>query len=152
SPDGKWLYTTSQVAQPDWGWSNACKPEGRATEQLTRPEGAVIVVDVALARKKPENAVAARVPAACSPVRLAISPSGDRIYVTARNSNAVLAFDTAKLLSDAQHARVGMAPVGVAPVPVAVVDGGKRVVVGNSNRFAGSTAPETLTVVDVATM
>ena len=100
SRNGKWLYTTSQAALPDWNWPKACKPEapGIPDSIITRPEGAVIVIDVARARKDPAHAVVARVPAGCSPVRMAISPDGDRIYVTARNSNAVLAFDTAKLL------------------------------------------------------
>jgi DNA-binding beta-propeller fold protein YncE len=149
SPDGKWLYTTSQLALPAWNWPAACKQEGRpAGSPIVNPEGAVVVVDVALAAKDPAKSVAARIPAGCSPVRMAISPSGDRIYVTARNSNAVVAFDTAKLLTDADHARLGMAPVGSAPVPVAVVDGGRKVVAGNSNRFAGTTSGESLNVLD----
>lgn len=79
--------------------------------------------------------------AGCSPVRMAISPDGRRIYVTARNTNAVEAVDATKLFSDPDPARVGLAPVGEAPVPVAVIDGGKKVVAGNSNRFAGGDAP-----------
>ncbi len=98
----------------------------------------------------PANAVVARVPAGCSPVRMSISPKGDRIYVTARNSTALLEFDTSKLVSDGAHAMVGMAPVGDAPVPVMVVDGGKRLVVGNSNRFGGRGTPEYLAVLDAA--
>jgi DNA-binding beta-propeller fold protein YncE len=153
SPDGKWLYTTSQGALPDWNWPKACKTEGRGgSTELTRPEGAVIVINVARASTDPAHAVEARIPAACSPVRMAISPAGDRIYVTARNSDAVLAFDTAKLISDPEHARVGMVPVGTAPVPIAVVDGGKKVVAGNSDRFGGSDAPQTLTVIDATRM
>jgi DNA-binding beta-propeller fold protein YncE len=149
SPDGKWLYTTSQLAPPTWSWPAACKPEGQpAGSPIVNPEGAVVVVDVALAATDPAKSVAARIPAGCSPVRMAISPAGDRIYVTARNSNAVVAFDTAKLLSDSDHARLGMAPVGSAPVPVAVVDGGRKVVAGNSNRFAGTTSGESLNVLD----
>jgi DNA-binding beta-propeller fold protein YncE len=35
-------------------------------------------------------------------------------------------------------------------VPVAVIDGGRKVVVGNSNRFAESKEPQTLTVLDAA--
>jgi DNA-binding beta-propeller fold protein YncE len=89
-------------------------------------------------------------PRGCSAVRLAISPDGRRIYVTARNSNAVEVFDTTKLVSDPDHSRLGTAPVGEAPVPVAVIDGGKKVVVGNSNRFAGGNAPQTLSVLDAA--
>jgi DNA-binding beta-propeller fold protein YncE len=100
SPDGKWLYTTSQLAPPAWNWPAACKPEGSpAGSPIVNPEGAVIVVDVALAATNPAKSVAARIPAGCSPVRMAISPAGDRIYVTARNSNGVVAFDTAKLLT-----------------------------------------------------
>jgi DNA-binding beta-propeller fold protein YncE len=43
-----------------------------------------------------------------------------------------------------------MAPVGSAPVPVAVIDGGRKLVVGNSNRFAGGAEPQSLTVLDTA--
>jgi len=152
SPDGKWLYTTSQGANPDWGWPAACKPEGSRAPNAppSNPEGAVVVVDVARAKTDPAHAAVARVPAACSPVRMSISPKGDRIFVTARNSNAVLAFDTGKLVSDGDHAMVGIAPVGSAPVPVMLVDGGKKVVVGNSNRFAGGDAPQSLVVLDAA--
>ncbi len=153
SPDGKWLYTTSQAATPEWKWPIACKEEGTpAGSTLANPEGAVIVVDVARARTNPEAAVAARIPAGCSPVRMAISPRGDRIFVTARNSNAVLAFDTTRLVSDKEHARTGMVPVGEAPVPIAVIDGGRKVIVGNSNRFASPASPQSLTVLDAAKM
>ena len=74
---------------------------------ITNPEGAVIVIDVTLAKTDPAHAVAARVPAGCSPVRMTSSPKGDRIYVSARNNNAVLEFDTAKLVSDSAHSMVG---------------------------------------------
>lgn len=153
SLDGRWLYTTSEEAAPQWNWPKACKPEGpprSSPSQLVNPEGAVVVVDVARAKTDPANSVAGHIPAGCSAVRMAISPDGGRIYVTARNSNAVEAFDTSKLLSDPDHARIGTAPVGEAPVPVAVIDGGKKVAVGNSNRFAGGNAAQTLTVLDSA--
>lgn len=154
SPDGKWLYTTSQGALPDWNWPKACKPEGSGVPDsiITNPQGAVVVIDVARARTDPAHSVVARVPAGCSPVRMAISPAGDRIYVTARNNNAVLAFDTAKLLSGAGDAQVGIAPVGDAPVPIAVVDRGTKLVTGNSNRFAAGNSPESLVVLDAARM
>ena len=152
SPDNKWLYTTSQLAPPDWNWPKACKPEGTPVPDsvITNPEGAVVVIDVTRARTDPAHAVAARVPAGCSPVRMTSSPKGDRIYVTARNNNAVLAFDTAKLVSDGEHALVGISPVGNAPVPVMAVDQGRKIVVGNSNRFAGGDTPESLVVLDSA--
>lgn len=154
SPDGKWLYTTSEIALSEWHWPNACKPEGGdpAKSGITSPEGAVVVVDVARAKSDPAQAVVARVPAGCSPVRLAMSADGGRIYVTARNSDAVLAFDTAKLVSDGGHAKLGSVPVGPAPVPIAVIDHGRKLIVGNSNRFAGSNQPQSLTVLDAAKM
>lgn len=152
SPDNKWLYTTSEVALVDWNWPKVCKPEGRdpANLEITNPEGAVIVVDVQKARTDPAHSVAGRVPAGCSPVRLAISPDGGRLYVTARNSNAILAFDTTRLLSDVRNARLATVSVGAAPVPIAVVDRGAKVIAGNSNRFAGANAPQVLSVMDAA--
>jgi DNA-binding beta-propeller fold protein YncE len=127
SLDGKLLYTTSQAALKEWGWPDVCKPEGaRVPAGAPRhPEGAVVVIDAVKARRDPAQAVVARIPAACSPVRLAMQSDGARIFVTARNSDAVLAFDTAKLLSDAEHARIGMVPVGTAPVPVIALRGGE---------------------------
>lgn len=153
SPDGRWLYTTSQRAPENLKWPVECKPEGAdpATAQPRYPQGAIHVVDVVKAATDPARAVVANVQAGCSPVRLDISPDGSRAYVTARNSNALLAFDTAKFHTDASAARVGTVPVGTAPVGVAVTDGGRRVFVSNSNRFArDQTARQTLTVVDAA--
>src|SRR6266568_3332475 len=116
SPDGKWMYATSEVALPDWKWPKACKSErdNSAGAKVKDPEGAVLVVDVARAKTDPAQAVVGRIPAGCRPVRLAISPDGARLYATARGGNAVLGFDTGKLVSDPAHARLGMAPVGAA--------------------------------------
>jgi DNA-binding beta-propeller fold protein YncE len=151
SPDGRWLFTTSQLALKEWNWPAACKPEGRPNvSDLVNPEGAVIVINVERAKSDPSHAVAGRVPAGCSPVRMAISPSGERIYVTARNSNAVVAFDAGKLISDPDHSRLGISPVGAAPVPIAVVRDGNTVVAGNSNRFARAESAQSLTLLDAA--
>ena len=136
SRDQRYLYTTSELARPDWKWPNACPQEGgRGGDKIAVPEGAIVVVDVARAESDPKNAIVSKVPAACSPVRMAMSPGGDRIYVTARGSNSILVFDVAKLIDDPSHARLASATVGPAPVPVAVVNGGKHIIVGNSNRF-----------------
>lgn len=153
SPDGRWLYTTSQVAPENLNWPVECKPEGQdpATAKPRYPQGAIHVVEVAKATTDPAHAVVANVPAGCSPVRMAISPDGVRVYVTARNSNALLAFDTSKFQTDAAHARVGTVPVGSSPVGVTVANDGRQVVVTNSNRFArDQTARQTLTVIDAA--
>jgi len=94
--------------------------------------------------------VVAKTPAGCDAVRAAVSPKGDRLYVTSRASNQVLTFDTEKLRTDTAHALIRATTVGAAPVPVAVVNGGKTVLAGNSNRFGGGGGPETLTVLDAA--
>jgi DNA-binding beta-propeller fold protein YncE len=153
SPDGRWLYTTSQIAPESYHWPVECKPEGAdpATAKPRYPKGAIIVVDVARAETDPANSIVARVPAGCSPVRLAIAPDGARVYVTARNSNALLAFDTTKMQGEPSAALVGTVPVGTSPVGVAVVNGGRQIIVTNSNRFASNqTARQTLTVIDAA--
>jgi YVTN family beta-propeller protein len=150
SPDEKLLYTTSQWAPAPLNWPAECKREGAATDTTSvNPQGAILIVDVERARTDPAHSLIGAVPAGCSAVRLVLSPSGDRAYVTARNSNALLVFDTSKLRSDPGHARIASIPVGTAPVGIAVVDSGRKVIVTNSNRFAGSSNDhQTLTVVD----
>ena len=150
SPDEKLLYTTSQWAPAPLNWPAECKREGATTDTTSvNPQGAILIVDVERARTDPAHSLIGAVPAGCSAVRLALSPSGDRAYVTARNSNALLVFDTSKLRSDPGHARIASIPVGTAPVGIAVVDSGRKVIVTNSNRFAGSSNDhQTLTVVD----
>jgi YVTN family beta-propeller protein len=150
SPDEKLLYTTSQWAPAPLNWPAECKREGATTDTTSvNPQGAILIVDVERARTDPAHSLIGAVPAGCSAVRLVLSPSGDRAYVTARNSNALLVFDTSKLRSDPGHARIASIPVGTAPVGIAVVDSGRKVIVTNSNRFAGSSNDhQTLTVVD----
>ena len=154
SRDGKLIYVTSQWAPESYGWPIECKKEtNNPTNDTTavNPQGAIHVVDVARATKDPAHSIVANVPAGCSAVRMVLSPSGDRAYVTARNSNMLLAFDAAKLRTDSAHSLIGRVPVGPAPVGIAVARGGRRVIVTNSNRFAGSsTDRQTLTVVDPA--
>jgi DNA-binding beta-propeller fold protein YncE len=151
SPDGKWLYSTSQAAPKSLNWPAECKPEGAdpATAKVENPPGAIFVIDVTRAESDPPNSIVARVPAGCSPVRLAISPVGDRVFVTARNSNSLLAFETSSMRSNPALAQVGKVPVGSSPVGVAVVNDGKLVIVTNSNRFAkDQTARQTMSVID----
>jgi DNA-binding beta-propeller fold protein YncE len=151
SPDEKLLYTTSEVAVKEWGWPAKCKPEGEdpATAKIERPEGAIVIVDVEKAKSDPANAVRARVPAGCSPVRMSIMPDGSSVWITVRNNDAVAGYDTAKLLSDPEHGRIGWVPVGRAPVGLTITSGGKYVVITNSNRFAANAnTAQTLTVID----
>lgn len=153
SPDQRLLYTTSEVAAPAWGWPRVLTQEHTKPGQQPRkvPEGAVVVVDVAKAKVDPESSVIARIPADGSPVRLALSMGGDRLFVTARHSNAVLVFDTARFRSDPLRSRIATIAVGTSPVPIALVDGDELAIVGNSNRYStNADSPSTLSVLDVA--
>jgi DNA-binding beta-propeller fold protein YncE len=150
SSDGRYLYTTSQSAPSSYQWPRACRREGAPVEQPpNHPQGVILVVDVARAVSAPASAVVGAVGAGCNPVRLVTSPKGDRAYVTARGDDAVLVFDTERLLQDTAHALIGRVPVGRAPVGIAVVRNGGRIVVTNSDRFAGGPSDgQVLTVID----
>ena len=149
SPDQRWLFTTSEVAPPAWGWPAVLKREGGRPGQV--PEGALIVVDAIKARTDPTNSVVARIPAGGSPVRLSLSPSDHRLYLTARNSNALLVFDTDQVLTNAAHVVPVKILMGTSPVPVVAVLDGKLVLVGNSDRFnPQATTSSTLTVLDTS--
>ena len=153
SPDERYLYTTTQIAHERWRWPNECKPlTATSTDAApTRPRGAVLVVDVARAILDPAHSVVATVSAGCDPIRLVLSPAGDRAYVTARSDNALLTFDATRLVTDSAHALIGSVATHTGPVGVAVIDGGRRIVVTNATRFAGtSSATEALTVIEAA--
>jgi DNA-binding beta-propeller fold protein YncE len=153
SRDERYLFSTIQAMPVDEEWPCVCKPQQRASEDVApdHAHGAVVVIDVARATTRPQTAVLARVPAGCNPVRLVTSPDGVFAYVSARNSDALLVFDTEKLASDPENALVAEVPVGRAPVGVAVIDGGRKLVVGNSNMFAGGVEDrQSLTVIDAA--
>ena len=77
SPEGRWLYSTSEA-------------EGPATNV-----GSLTVIDVAKAETDPAHSTVARVPAGCNPVRVVTSADGSVVWVTARASDAVLAFSPA---------------------------------------------------------
>lgn len=153
SPDGHYLYTTSEVGLREWGWPNSCRPENPTAGRnvSNHPQGAIIVFDVSRIVNDAAHAAVARVAAGCSPVRLVLSPKGDVAYVSVRGQNGLDAFDTQRLLTDTAHARLFGARVGTAPVGVAVIDSGARVVVTSSNRFSGGANDhQPLMVVDVA--
>jgi DNA-binding beta-propeller fold protein YncE len=149
SHDGTTLFATSQRAPASLRWPIECKREQGSNTRSVNPQGAIHIIDIQRAKTDPARAVMRSVPAGCNPVRLVLSPSGDRAYVTARGNNALLVFDTARLLNDPEHSLIGRVEVGTAPVGIAVVDDGRRVIVTNSNRFAGGTDDKQfLTVVD----
>ena len=142
SSDGRTLFASAQIVP--WPRERVCRPESERESQ--HHEGALLAIDVERTRTDPAHAVIGGVPAGCNPVRVALSPAGDRAYVTARGSNALLVFDTAKLKTGNGDALIATITVGTAPVGVAAV--GNMVIVTNSDRFGrGKSENQTLTVI-----
>lgn len=133
SPDGRWLYATSEGASGLGGFA-----------------GTVSVIDVRRAEADPQHAVTARAPAGCSPVRVAVSADGRTVWVTARESDRLLAFSAAALRRPPGRALRAAVLVGDAPVGLALVDHDSRVVVADSNRFGRAGGNAQLTVVNAA--
>jgi DNA-binding beta-propeller fold protein YncE len=147
SPDGRRLYTTSEIAQPG-GAPATCTGEGGSGG--TTPQGVVTVVDVVRAARDPAASVLAKVPGGCDPVRVTISKDGARAFVTARGANSLLVFDTSKLTTDSGHALMATVMVGRSPVGVAVA--GQHIITADSNRFAPEGRKgEWLSVIDPVT-
>jgi DNA-binding beta-propeller fold protein YncE len=135
SPDGRWLYATSELA-------------ANARGQVAT--GTLSVISIPMAGSDPAHSVVANVPAQCSPVRVAVSPDGQTVWVTARGSDDLLAFSATKLRNDPTHALTAAIRVGAAPVGLALADSGRLVVVADSNRFNQPGAHTDLSVVDAA--
>jgi DNA-binding beta-propeller fold protein YncE len=151
SKDERWLFTTSEIADPEWGWPRTIVREGARSDREKVPEGAVIVIDALKARLNPQHSVVARIAAGGSPVRAALSPDGTRLFVTARNSDAVLVFETADLTSGHDRVKPVVIPVGKSPVPVILTNDGRFALVGNSNRFSADvTKNSTLSVLETS--
>jgi YVTN family beta-propeller protein len=149
SRDGKLLYSTSEVAPSAMDLPSVCPHEGGLGSANDHSQGVLSVIDVEKARSDPDHAVLAMIPAGCNPVRVALSPDGTRVYVSARGGNAVNVFDAGKLLSDAKSAQIASVPTGKSPVGLVVSADGSRLVVTNSDRFGeDQTAPETLDIID----
>jgi DNA-binding beta-propeller fold protein YncE len=133
SPDGRWLYATSEVAR------------GGARGGL----GSLSVISVPRAATDPAHAVVSTVAAGCQPVRVITSASGQVVWVTARGSNALLGFSAGRLRTDPARALLARVQVGTAPVGLALVDAGRRIVIADSNRFHAQHARSSLAVVSV---
>jgi DNA-binding beta-propeller fold protein YncE len=126
SPDGRWLYTTS---------------EGTA---LNVP-GTLELISAARAESEPSDAVVRSVRAGCNPVRVLVAPDGV-LWVTARASDAALAFSAARLQAGTPGALLAVVRVGSAPVDLALA--GSRLVVTDSDRFGVPGGSASLAVVD----
>jgi serine/threonine protein kinase/DNA-binding beta-propeller fold protein YncE len=134
APDGKHAYVASGQAHP-----------------ATPGAGVLSVIDVPAAEKHPGSAVVMKsVLAGCGTNRVAFSPNGQDLWVTAVGSNALLGFSAAKLFSDPSHALIARVAVGQSPLGLAVISNGSRIVVADSNRDGGPGAVANLAVVDTA--
>ena len=135
SPDGTLLYVTTYGA---YG-----------------PHGKVWVIDASRAEGGAGlGAVVAQAAAGCQPVRVAVSPDGSTVWVTALQSNALLAFSAAALAQDPSGALRAVVRTGSEPVGLALADNGRIALVGNSNRGlvpgTGGNVPQTVAVIDTA--
>jgi DNA-binding beta-propeller fold protein YncE len=151
SPDGRWLYATSEVAGPV---PLAARSGHLAPKEVPQPvqgaQGTLTVISLRRAETDPAHAVVSTVDAGCSPVRVITSADGGVVWVTARESDSLLGFSAGRLRTDPARALVARVEVGEAPVGLALVDGGTRIVVADSNRFSANGAAASLAVVGVA--
>ena len=129
SPDGNWLYVTSEIKLSA---VRPCYQSGGA-----RAAGTLRVIDARKAYTDPAQAMVAVASAGCSPVRVALSPDGASAFVTARGDDAVIVFDTQTLRSNPNRAQRTTFGVGRAPVGIAMIGGGSRAIIADSNRFSG---------------
>lgn len=145
SPDGRWLYATSQRGPASM--KSVCKPELPNGEM--HPQGLLFKVDVAKAAVDPAHAVVTGLPAGCNPVRVAMAPDGKQVWVSARGEDALLRFQIGTGAEAAGQSMVGRFPIGPSPVGVAVRQDGKQVWVALSNRFGKGTAGQLVGLSDL---
>jgi DNA-binding beta-propeller fold protein YncE len=162
SPNGRWLYATSEGAVPAQhpvgirasparsGPALSPAQASRAGILPNEPPGTLTLIDVQRAETDPAHSVVATVDAGCQPVRVITAANGTQVWVTARASDDVLCFAAARLVTDPSHALVAVVRVGEAPVGLTAVRDGMLIVVADSNRFSVSGAHADLTVINVA--
>jgi DNA-binding beta-propeller fold protein YncE len=148
SPDGRWLYLTTESMGREQNPGSAVA--GTPGSGGVSGEGTLTVISLARAETDPATSVVATVEAGCSPVRVITSADGSVVWVTARESDRLLGFSAARLRSDPAHSLIASIEVGEAPVGLVLVDQGARLVVADSNRLSAPGATSDLAVVDVA--
>jgi DNA-binding beta-propeller fold protein YncE len=145
SPDGRWLYATSEVG-PMSTRKAMCAPEAR--NDRSHPPGVLLVVDVNKASTDPGHAMVSAFPAGCNPVRVAPSPDGKQVWVTARGDNRLLRFRVEDWSAGADRISSTSFPIGKSPVGVAVRPDGRQVWVALSNRFGKDSAGQLAGIAD----
>jgi DNA-binding beta-propeller fold protein YncE len=152
SPDGSTIYVVSEVALTAGGVPGATDPRiGRTTCALNLGwSGVLSAVSVQRAIDDPANAVFARIAAGCAPARVAVSPDGNVIWVTARGEGRIFAYG-APYLREPEHALLASVAVGPAPIGVAYSSDGAFLLVANSAGGADSddARAASLSIIDV---
>ena len=128
SPDGRRLYEVSESARVPG-----------------HNRGALNVIDQRRAVHAPAHAVIATTSAPCAPVRVAVSPDGDTVWVTARDGDALLRFAAARLVGAPGRALTSVTGVGAHPLGLALVGG--RVLVADADLGDPGSARSGVTVV-----
>jgi DNA-binding beta-propeller fold protein YncE len=134
SPDGRWLYEVSET-----GLSGS-----------SPRKGVLNVIDSRLAILDPAKSVLARAAVPCAPVRIAVAPDSERVWVTARGGNVLLGFSASALRQDPAHALVSVTRVGEEPLGVAVADGGRKVLVADSNLGKSPLSRSAVSIIDTS--
>ena len=162
SPDGRWLYATSEVTTPAQHPAGIAAPAARGGPAASasqagpvgtvpgEPPGTLTVIDLRHAETDPAHSVIATVDAGCQPVRVVTAANGTQVWVTARASDDVLCFAAVRLVTDPSRALVAVVRVGAEPVGLTAVRDGMLIVVADSNRFSAAGAHADLTVINVA--
>jgi DNA-binding beta-propeller fold protein YncE len=151
SPDGRYVYVVSQVQQPFLRLGPTDFLYGLLTYVgLPRRAGTLSVIDVRRIERDPGGAVIARLPAGCGPVRVAASPDGRTVWVTARRSNELLGFRTDQVLAGRASGPVARVPVAAAPQGLGLARDGRFALVAGSDRTQDAASGQTMSVVDTA--
>jgi DNA-binding beta-propeller fold protein YncE len=143
SANGRVLFATSESFAGKT-FPTTCEAENGGHGQ--HPEGVLTIIDVRAVATDPAKAPLGVRKAGCNPVRVALSPDGRTVWVTARGDNRLEGFSTAKLAGMVMDAPEIAVKVGPAPIGLAVRPDGAQVWVANSNRF-GHNRPGSLTAV-----
>ena len=150
SADGRWLYATNEAGPDRRGaGSSRCAAEGNGGKP--HPEGLLLVVDVQRAASDPEHALLGGYPSGCNPVRVASSPDGKQLFVTARGDNALLRFQMNDWTAATSDIRMSRYTIGSSPVGVVVRPDGKQVWVALSNRFGKDSEGKLAGLADIST-
>jgi DNA-binding beta-propeller fold protein YncE len=131
SNDGAAIYAVSEVTPVGPNMPASCAPEDRTLKQ--HPPGLLMKIDPQKAVDDPAKAIVTVVPAGCNPVRVAASPDGKYIWVTARGDNALVRFNADELRADNKTLHTSKYPGGSSPIGLST--NGNEVWLASSDRF-----------------